>query len=63
MTRTQKINRLAEALTYYRENKPQNPNQQRRVIEHTALKFGLSLKLMLKAIHIMSGVDVTGRTK
>lgn len=59
MRRQQTIAKLADALTFYREHKPQNPHQQRRVIELAAIRFGFSTKLMIEAIHIMSGVDVT----
>lgn len=63
MTRTQKINRLAKALTYYRENRPSDPRFLTKHVEHVAIRFGFSMKLMRGAVQMMSGVDAAGRMK
>lgn len=52
------IDRLADALTYYRENKP-GPLQQRRFLKDVAVKFGFSQKIMERAVRMMAGVDVS----
>lgn len=59
MTRTDTINRLAAALTYYREHRPDDPRRLHSHTQNTARRYGIRLSVMRDAVAIMSGVDVT----
>lgn len=58
MTRREKINRLANALTYYYDTEPKDPRARRQHLERVADRFAISRKLMIYAIQIAGGVVI-----
>lgn len=53
--RQRAIDRMAEAITFYREHEPTGFEQQVKLIQSLAYRYGFSLKTMTAAIHMMAG--------
>ena len=53
MTQEERINRLAEAVTYYQERMPRDPRWIQRHLYATARRFGIAIPLMRQAVTMM----------
>jgi hypothetical protein len=53
----ERINRLADALTYYRERRPSDPRWLQRHLQTTARRFNIAIPLMRRAVTMMREVE------